>query len=631
MFRDLDLLIRESDMSAAMAILATLGYERADALAEPQRQRLRGQETVFKKTLEISVSIHTRLTPTDTALDIDYAGLWRWARRTEIYGRSILTLAPEDDFLVLAIHGGQEMRWNIERACDVAAFIGSHANLDWIALVERARAQGCLRMVLLATSLARNYFNSAAPDAIAVTERALAQDPRNGTAWRDLANALSGLGRYEQATACYDKALAIAPDSRVIWRKRDAALRAIGKKAGSDLPANPQDADAWTIRAGAHWRLGHLAEAMEASDRALVLDPGHVSATRLGIHCRLQSCDWRRRGDDERRITAGVRAGAFVIKAIDHRSLCDFEEELRVGVQVASRETWSSEKPLWRGESYRHAKIRIAYISTDFNNHVVSSMIAGCFEHHDKARFETSAISLGPDDGSDLRQRIEAGFDRFIDVRTMDDAAVAKLLRDLEIDIAIDLNGYTGARRTGILARRPAPVQVSYLGFPGTMSLPFIDYIIADRIVIPEGHRIHYSEKVVYLPHCYLPNDRKRRIAEKTPSRSELGLPEMGFVFACFNTSYKISPEIFDIWMRLLRSAENSVLWLQSATPLAMNNLQREARVRGIAPERLVFAPRVPEAEDHLARVRLADLFWTRCPTMRTPPRVMRFGRGCRC
>ena len=239
----------------------------------------------------------------------------------------------------------------------------------------------------------------------------------------------------------------------------------------------------------------------------------------------------------------------------------------------------------------------------------VADVIAGCIEHHDRTRFETIAISLGPDDGSKMRRRIESAFDRFIDVREMSDAQVAAMLRELEVDIAVDLNGYSGEKRTGILARRPAPVQVNYLGFPGTMNASFMDYIIADKTVIPEENRVYYSEKVIHLPYTCFSTDRERPIAQNTPSRTEAGLPPSGFVFACHNAPHKIGPEVFDIWMWLLRTVDGSVLWLKSMSPLAMTNLRHEAQARGVAPGRLVFAPRLPTATDHLARLRLADLF----------------------
>jgi predicted O-linked N-acetylglucosamine transferase (SPINDLY family) len=213
-----------------------------------------------------------------------------------------------------------------------------------------------------------------------------------------------------------------------------------------------------------------------------------------------------------------------------------------------------------------------------------------------------------------MRRRIRTAFDRFIDVQAMGDFEVAKLLRELEIDIVVDLNGDSGDSRTGIFAHRPAPVQVSFLGYPGTMGLPFFDYIIADKIVIPDRHRIHYAEQVVYMPHTYMPNDRTRKILPKAPSRTEAGLPTTGFVFACHNFEYKIAPEIFDIWMRLLKTVDDSVLWLKSPNPWALINLRRQAGARGVASQRLVFAPRVPEAKEHLARLQLADLFLDTLP-----------------
>jgi predicted O-linked N-acetylglucosamine transferase (SPINDLY family) len=272
------------------------------------------------------------------------------------------------------------------------------------------------------------------------------------------------------------------------------------------------------------------------------------------------------------------------------------------------------DKPLWQGERYRHDRIRIAYLSTDFRTHAVASLIVGCFEHHDRRGFETIGVSLQPGDSSELRKRLEAAFDRFIDAREMSDGAVAQILRRLEVDIAVDLNGYTGQIRTGILARRPAPLQVGYLGFAGTMDAPFMDYVLADRIVLPEENQRHYSEKIAYLPHTYMPIDNERRIAESTPTRAEAGLPQRGFVFACLSYAHKIAPEMFAVWMRLLRSVDGSVLWLRSANATAAGNLRREARNRGVSPDRLIFAPPVPREDDYLARLRLADLFLDTLP-----------------
>jgi predicted O-linked N-acetylglucosamine transferase (SPINDLY family) len=273
----------------------------------------------------------------------------------------------------------------------------------------------------------------------------------------------------------------------------------------------------------------------------------------------------------------------------------------------------ASPASLWNGERYQHDRIRLAYLSADFHEHATAYLMAELFEAHDRARFETTAISFGPDSNDGMRARLSAAFGRFIDVRNRGDREVAALLRKLEIDIAVDLKGFTAGARAGILSHRAAPVQVNYLGYPGTMGADFIDYILADRFVIPEEHYACYTEKVVYLPDTYQVNDSKRVIAERTPTRAEVELPDTDFVFCCFNNNYKITPEIFDCWMRLLNEVQGSVLWLLADNATASRNLRREAEARGVAPERLVFAPRV-KLEDHLARQRLADLFLDTLP-----------------
>jgi predicted O-linked N-acetylglucosamine transferase (SPINDLY family) len=263
--------------------------------------------------------------------------------------------------------------------------------------------------------------------------------------------------------------------------------------------------------------------------------------------------------------------------------------------------------PLWNGERYGHERIRIAYLSADFHQHATADLIAELIERHDRSRFEVTAISFSRDDGSAMRQRLLQGFDCFEDVRAKSDAEVAQLLRDGEFDIAIDLKGHTEGSRPGILAHRPCPVQVNYLGYPGTIGAPWLDYIIADATVLPFSHQPFYSETIVHLPHCYQANDSTRAIAQ-TPTRREAGLPEHGFVFCCFNAAWKITPAVFDVWMRLLGRIEGSVLWLLEDNADSPAHLRAAAKARGVDPARLVFAPRLPSAA-HLARHRLADLF----------------------
>ena len=239
--------------------------------------------------------------------------------------------------------------------------------------------------------------------------------------------------------------------------------------------------------------------------------------------------------------------------------------------------------------------------------------LAELFERHDRSRFEIIGVSFGADDKSEMRNRIVAAFDQFYDVRRKSDEEVAKLLKGLQIDIAVDLMGHTRHSRPGIFAYRPAPTQVNYLGYPGTMGAEFIDYIIADKMVAPFEHQPFYREKIVHLVDCYQVNDTKRNIAERTPTRQEAGLPETGFVFCCFNTNWKITPDVFNVWMRLLHAVEGSVFWLVRDNASAEQNLRKEAQQRGIDPSRLIFADRLP-LEQHLARHLLADLFLDTLP-----------------
>ena len=254
------------------------------------------------------------------------------------------------------------------------------------------------------------------------------------------------------------------------------------------------------------------------------------------------------------------------------------------------------------------SRIRLGYFSTDFYDHAVSQLIVELIELHSRERFEVIAFSLTPGINDQMRLRLKHAFDRFIDVSGQTDNEVALLAQESGLDIAIDLNGHTGGSRPGIFAARAAPIQINYLGYPGTMGANYIDYLIADPILIPNKERCNYSEKIVYMPHCYQPNASRRAIADTGLTRDELGLPPNCFVFCCFNNTYKILPSIFDIWIRILLRVDNSVLWLLESNEQSHDNLVEEARKRGLGTERLIFAKRCPSPQ-HLARHRLADLF----------------------
>jgi len=261
----------------------------------------------------------------------------------------------------------------------------------------------------------------------------------------------------------------------------------------------------------------------------------------------------------------------------------------------------------------RKNKIKVGYLSADFHEHATSYLMAGLFEAHDKFKFEIIGLSVGPTEGSQLRDRLEKSFNSFLNMSALSNDQIASEIYKLEIDILIDLKGFTKDSRTGILRYRPSPIQANYLGYPGTMGAEFIDYIIADHILIADRDKKFYREKIVSLPHTYQVNDRKRYITEESFTRDQCGLPQNDFVYCCFNNNYKITPWIFDSWMRILSRVDDSVIWLLEDNKTAAKNLRKEAQQRGIDASRLIFAERMPLA-DHLARHRLADLFLDTLP-----------------
>src|SRR5580693_6223820 len=418
-------------------------------------------------------------------------------------------------------------------------------------------------------------------DALASFDRAIAQAPELAPAHANRSDVLSKIGRNAEALDSYDRALALAPDSVVDWMNRAVALVAL----------NRHD------------------EAVISFDRGFALDPDFAQADDFRaprLLSKLRICDWTNLPAETAELLAMVRAGKplslpFAIVAIASSPA----EQLQCARRYVQDQP--AYPPLWQGEVYAHDRLRVAYLSADFNEHPTAYLTAGLFEQHDTSRFEITALSFGHNDNSPPRRRLEAAFEHFIDVRDNSDQEIAALMRRSEIDIAVDLMGFTKDNRLGVLARRAAPVQVNYLGYPGTTGAPYMDYILADATVIPEDHDAFYAERVVRIPGTYQINDNRRAISERTPTRGECGLPENGFVFCCFNNPQKIMPEIFDIWMRLLRATEGSVLWLFAGNAKAAANLRREAEKRGVAPERLIFAPQAGVA-DHLARHRLADL-----------------------
>ncbi|HET9106550.1 MAG TPA: tetratricopeptide repeat protein, partial [Steroidobacteraceae bacterium] len=450
-------------------------------------------------------------------------------------------------------------------------------------------------------------------------QRAIRLSPGQARAHRQLGNALRMLRRFDESLPCFERSIALEPQSGETHTDRGLSL--VGLKRLTEalasfdqaLSLGQQDATLHRYRGGVLQELNRTEEAIDSYARALALDPKAPFLRGTYLHARMETGDWEGIEADLGAITAALERKEAVTSAFGLLSLIDSP-----ALHLRAAETWVRESlppasPLPPAPRRREReRIRIAYFSADFYAHPVTRLAAGMFEAHDRSRFELTAFALGPDRRDELRTRVEGAFDRFVPVDSQSDRQVATLARELEIDIAVDLSGYTGDARPGILALRPAPIQVSYLGYLGTMGCDFIDYLIADPVLVPEESRQYYSEKIAYLP-SYQVNDSRRPLPQRTFSRAELGLPASGFVFCSFNATYKITPETFGSWMRILAAVPGSVLFLLGSSATAERNLRREAAACGVDPERLVFGRSLPFA-DYLARYCAADLFLDTLP-----------------
>jgi predicted O-linked N-acetylglucosamine transferase (SPINDLY family) len=486
------------------------------------------------------------------------------------------------------------------------------------------------------------------PQALADYDASLALSPDHVNAHFGRGNVLRDLGRHAEAVESYLKVIALAPDYAEAHhnlgstlrelRQHDRALEhfrhAIGLRPemadtynnlGLTLHEMARDAEAIAMYdralslkhdAGTYLNRGNvfrdrglLVEALDNYGKALELEPELDFLYGAWLHTKLKLCDWEGLDQQRARLTERILQGAKVTLPFSVLAITDDP-----AIQRKAAETWVRHKyPAAQFQAHPaprsdHDKIRIGYFSADFYEHATSRLMAELFERHDRSRFRLFAFSFGPDTVDAMRTRVAAAFDEFFDVGNLSDHEVAKLARHRQIDIAVDLKGFTKGNRAGIFALRAAPVQVSYLAYPGTMGADFIDYLMADRILIPAAAERHYSESIIFLPDSYQVNDRQRQIADREFRREDVGLPATGFVYCCFNSNYKILPETFDSWMQILGRVDRSVLWLLRDDTIAELNLKTEAARRGIDPNRLVFAQHLPMSE-HLARHRLADLF----------------------
>ena len=496
-----------------------------------------------------------------------------------------------------------------------------------------------------------------AADAVGAYDREIALRPDSFEAHNNRGNALRTLADPASALQAFDRAQKLSPRHPAPHNNRASALLELRRPREAlnacreALALQPDYADAWYNSGSALMDMGQLDDAVRQFAQALVIEPQYFKALfNLGISLELLSkyaeadvhfsrllqmqpeypqalghliaarthrCAWDGLESLRSALRRGVEKGKPVCDPFTLLTVCDDPRlQLRCAKQYIAEELLAPQAPPPRRAQRERSvgeRVRIAYISADFHEHATARLLIDVLERHDRSRFELTGVSFGPDDGSAMRARLAKAFDNFVDVRETSDVAVAEMLRAAQIAIAVDLKGFTANSRPGIFARHAAPVQASFLGYPGTLGTPFIDYLIADSIVVPDEHRAAFSESIVYLPHCYQPNDSTRSLPGMPLTRVEAGLPNDAFVFCCFNNSYKITPELFDVWMRMLRRTPGSALWLLQDNDDVVRNLRVEAQRRGVEAERLVFAPRVAPSE-HLARHRLADLFLDTLP-----------------
>jgi predicted O-linked N-acetylglucosamine transferase (SPINDLY family) len=457
-------------------------------------------------------------------------------------------------------------------------------------------------------------------EAVESYQAAIRIRPAFPEACNNLAAALRALRRLPQAFACADRALALRPAYPLALNNRGLILLDAERGAAAvedfqrALALNANFPEALHNLGTALMQLRRFAAASDAFAQLAALSPGfrHVAGNLLVA--KLGCCDWTGFEPAAEALVRAVERGEHAAMPMSFLCISDAPDAQRRCAEIHSNTYYPpAAPPTQRRSHYTHDKIRIAYLSGDLGEHAVAYLLAGVFERHDSARFDTLALAWGRREEGPARRRVEAAFSRFIDITATTDAEVARMMRELEVDIAVDLSGHTLGQRTGILARRPADIQVNYLGLPATMGAPYMDYLIADRFLVPEEHRHHYTEQVVWLPESFQPNDDRRAAAAEPRGRSAFGLPAEAFVFCCFNRNNKLNPQCFDAWMRLLKVVPGSVLWLLATDPVAETNLRREAACRGVEAGRLVFAREAPYGE-YLARYSSADLFLDTLP-----------------
>jgi predicted O-linked N-acetylglucosamine transferase (SPINDLY family) len=454
-------------------------------------------------------------------------------------------------------------------------------------------------------------------EALIEYENVLLKVPDKNTVHLNKGNTLKKLRRYQDSIKSYEECIKLQPNSFDAYNNLGVVyqeLKLFNESYDSFSKAieiAPENYLAYLNRGGLLKEAKKFKEALDDYEKVIALNPNAPYVLGERLYIKMLLCDWENLEIYIKELIEGIYLGQKVSPSFP---LVAFEDSCET--QKLASVIWSNDKfpenqflgNIVPREKTPSSKIKIGYFSADFHNHATAYLMAELFELHDKNRFEIYGFSFGPNQNDEMRNRIQNAFDHFFDVSLMSDMLIAQLSRTLEIDIAIDLKGFTFESRPGIFAHRAAPIQVNYLGYPGTMGCEYIDYLIADRTIIPEESRKFYTEKILYMPDCYQINDRKREIANNPITKYDYGLPQDQFIFCSFNNNYKIMPQIFDSWMRILKTIPNSILWLLQDTENVVSNLRREASIRNVDPSRLYFAPRVNLA-DHLARHRFVDLF----------------------
>jgi predicted O-linked N-acetylglucosamine transferase (SPINDLY family) len=460
-------------------------------------------------------------------------------------------------------------------------------------------------------------------EAFAAYDKALSIRPDLAEAWLGRGNVFTELKRYDEAFAAYDNALSLKPDlaeswlgrGNVFWRfkRYEEALAAYDKALSikADLKG------AWIGRGNVFTDLKHYDRALAAYDQALSIKSDLEGIEGVRLHAKMNLCNWDHLDEEIGHLIGAIRAGKANSSPFDLLSLTDSpDDHLRCAKAWVAAKLPQSSKASSGRAVYKHDRIRVGYVSPDFRQHPVAYLTAGIFESHDADRFETYAFSIGPNDSSDLRKRLEGSFYRFVDCQDKSDSEVFDAIKDAQVDILVDLAGHTQNGRLSLFASGPAPIAVNFLGFAGTLgSKELSDYIIADHVVVPDQSRRFFEEKVVRLPGSFMPRDSQgQAIDETVPDRADHNLRQEWTVFCCFNNAYKINRSVFDCWMNILRRVDQSVLWLSDMGEIAKSNLRKEAKHLGVDPDRLVFAGRLSSLSGHLARHRLADLFLDALP-----------------